>query len=141
MSSTNPHLTAAPNPTDTSRSRSAACQGKTFDIRWDQLESTPFGDVLAAFADLLAPLMAARLGSATDVPSPYMSVAEAAEYMRCQPQRVYDLCSARRLTKFKDGSRTLLHRDEIDAYLAGRALPSCCPPSRSTASARVSRAA
>ena len=53
--------------------------------------------------------------------SPYMSVDEAADYMRCKPQRVYDLLSARRLTRMKDGSRVLVKRDEIDAYLAARA--------------------
>ena len=58
---------------------------------------------------------------AQNAASPYMSVNEAAEYMRCRPQRVYDLLSARRLTRLKDGSRVLVRRDEIDAYLAARA--------------------
>jgi excisionase family DNA binding protein len=53
--------------------------------------------------------------------TPYMSVDEAADYMRCKPQRVYDLLSARRLTRLKDGSRVLVKREEIDAYLAARA--------------------
>jgi excisionase family DNA binding protein len=49
--------------------------------------------------------------------SPYLNVAEAAEYLRAKPQRVYDLLSSRRLTRFKDGSRTLVSRAELDAYL------------------------
>jgi excisionase family DNA binding protein len=49
--------------------------------------------------------------------SPYMGVAEAADYLRCKPQRIYDLVSSRRLTKLKDGSRVLVLRAELDAYL------------------------
>ena len=50
-----------------------------------------------------------------------MSVDVAADYMCCKPQRVYDLLSARRLTRLKDGSRVLVKREEIDAYLEQRA--------------------
>lgn len=49
--------------------------------------------------------------------SPYLTVGEAAEYMRCGRQRIYDLLSAGRLTRRKDGARVLLRRDEIDRYL------------------------
>jgi excisionase family DNA binding protein len=49
--------------------------------------------------------------------SPYLSVSEAADVLRCKPQRIYDLLSSRRLTRFKDGSRVLLSREEIDTYL------------------------
>lgn len=50
-------------------------------------------------------------------PSPYMSVEEAASYLCCRPKRIYDLCSQRRLPFLKDGSRTLLRRSDLDAYL------------------------
>jgi excisionase family DNA binding protein len=50
--------------------------------------------------------------------SPYLTVHEAAQYLRCRPQRVYDLLSARALTRHKDGSRVLVRRAEIDRYLA-----------------------
>jgi excisionase family DNA binding protein len=75
-----------------------------------------------ALLDRLAELLKARLAdeqSEHGSSSPYLSVAEAAERLRSKPQRVYDLLSARRLTRYKDGSRTLLSREEIDAYLAG----------------------
>jgi len=52
--------------------------------------------------------------------SPYLSAEEAAAYLRCSRQRVYDLLSARRLTRIKDGSRTLLARSEVEEYLNGR---------------------
>ena len=47
----------------------------------------------------------------------YLTVAEAAEYLRCKPKRVYDLTGQRRLPFVKDGSRTLLRRADLTAYL------------------------
>ena len=44
---------------------------------------------------------------------------EAADYLRCSRQRVYDLLSSRRLTRYRDGSRVLVRRDELDSYLRG----------------------
>ena len=52
-------------------------------------------------------------------PSPYFTITEAAEYARAKPHRVYDLLSAGRLTRFKDGSRVLVSRAELEAYLSG----------------------
>lgn len=51
--------------------------------------------------------------------SPYMSIDEAADYLRAKRQRVYDLLSASRLTRFKDGSRVLVSREGLDAHLSG----------------------
>lgn len=50
-------------------------------------------------------------------PSPYLTVAEAAVYIRASRQRVYDLLSSRRLSRRKDGARVLISRAELDAYL------------------------
>lgn len=55
--------------------------------------------------------------AAASAASPYMTVAEAAEYLRCPRQRIDDLLSQRRLTRVKDGGRTLIRRDEIESYL------------------------
>jgi excisionase family DNA binding protein len=49
--------------------------------------------------------------------SPYMTIPEAAEYLRCSRQRIDDLLSQRRLTRHKDGKRTLVSRDEVAAYV------------------------
>ena len=49
-----------------------------------------------------------------------MTVAEAAAYARCKRQRMYDLLSSRRLTRYKDGARTLIKRAELEAYLAAK---------------------
>lgn len=48
-----------------------------------------------------------------------LTPAEAADYMRCSRQRVYDLTSQGRLKVCKDGSRNLYRRGDLDAYLDG----------------------
>jgi len=58
-----------------------------------------------------------RLAATAPEPSPYMTVVEAASYLRCSRQRVYDLLSAGRLERRKDGARTLVSRAEIERYL------------------------
>jgi excisionase family DNA binding protein len=69
--------------------------------------------IAAAVSDQLQP-------AAKPAASPYMTVAEAAAYIRANPQRIYDLVSSRRLPKHKDGSRLLILRSELDEYLTGR---------------------
>jgi excisionase family DNA binding protein len=64
----------------------------------------------------VAELLVDRMPAPADS-SPWLNVEEAAEYMRCKPKRVYDLVSQRRLRAHRDGSRLLLHRDDLDAYL------------------------
>ncbi|MEJ7791831.1 MAG: helix-turn-helix domain-containing protein [Gaiellaceae bacterium] len=51
--------------------------------------------------------------------SPYATVAEAAEYLRCSRQRIDDLLSQRRLTRHKEGRRTLLSRAELERHVNG----------------------
>ena len=71
--------------------------------------------------DQLAELLAPRLTRTdTSTPSPWLDVAEAAAYLRCKPQRIYDLRHAGSLTPHRDGRRLLFHRDDLDAHL-GRA--------------------
>jgi excisionase family DNA binding protein len=50
--------------------------------------------------------------------SPFVTVTEAAAYLRCDRQRIDDLLSARRLRRFKDGRRTLVARDELERYVS-----------------------
>ena len=50
-------------------------------------------------------------------PSPYLSIPEAADHLRCTRQRIDDLLSTGRLTRIKDGTRTLIERAEVEAYL------------------------
>jgi excisionase family DNA binding protein len=46
---------------------------------------------------------------------------DAAEHLRCGKDRIYDLIALRKLSPRRDGRRVLLHRDELDAYIEGRA--------------------
>jgi excisionase family DNA binding protein len=76
-------------------------------------------DVLAErIAERAAEIALERLRGEAGVRSPYLTVPEAAEYLRAKPQRVYDLLSSRRLTRYRDGRRVLVSRAELDAYLA-----------------------
>jgi len=68
--------------------------------------------VAARVAELLAGQLPAPAAG-----SPWLTVAEAAEYLRCKPKRVYDLASQHRLPAHRDGSRLLFRRDELDAYV------------------------
>jgi excisionase family DNA binding protein len=62
---------------------------------------------------------AADLVAERDVPAPqtWLTVAEAADYLRCPESRIYALTSARRIPFEKDGSRTLLNRDALDQWV------------------------
>jgi excisionase family DNA binding protein len=73
---------------------------------------------LEQLAGHVAQLLAERglLGPPAD-PDPWHDVAAAAAYMSCKPKRIYDLCSQRRIRFVKDGSRTLIRRSWLDAYL------------------------
>jgi excisionase family DNA binding protein len=49
----------------------------------------------------------------------WLTVAEAAEYLRCNPQRVRNLRSSRRLTPYVEGGRALCDRREVEALIEG----------------------
>jgi excisionase family DNA binding protein len=72
--------------------------------------------------DSVATLVIERLNAARgpDNAATLMTVAEAAAYLRCKPQRIYDLVSSRRLPKFKDGARTLVRRCDLDAHITSK---------------------
>ena len=97
-------------------------------------------ELVEAAAERAAAIVLQRLEQEhTAAQSPFMTVAEAAAYARCKPQRIYDLLSSRRLTRHKDGARTLIQRAELDAHLAPTSGPhsyrggdSISPPPRAT---------
>jgi excisionase family DNA binding protein len=92
-------------------------------------------------AEQVADMLADRVGSAAPSRSPWFTVGEAADYLRCSKKRVYDLTSQSRLPAHKDGSRTLLHRDELDAYLSGAADTVLTPPGDLASQSRSRRGA
>lgn len=87
------------------------------------LAAALLAELLALPEEELVPL-AARLAPllprpAPPPPSPYLTVPEAAELLRCKRPRVDDLLSQGKLTRVKEGSRTLIARAELEAYLRG----------------------
>jgi excisionase family DNA binding protein len=80
----------------------------------------PFPDeLIEAIAERVAELLAEREPPADrHEVQPYFNVSEAAAYLRCDRQRVYDLLSSGRLSRIKDGARTLVERAELERYLA-----------------------
>src|SRR6266699_5834726 len=82
--------------------------------------------LVQAIAQQAAAIVLQQLAT-TESESPYLTIPEAAAYLRCKRQRIDDLLSARRLQRLKDGRRTLILRAELDAYLAGRNAPTADP--------------
>jgi excisionase family DNA binding protein len=82
----------------------------------ETVELTLSDDVIERIARRAADLVLEELGKG-DGPSPYLSVQEAADLLRARRGRVYDLLSDGRLRRYKDGSRVLVRRDELHAYL------------------------
>jgi len=94
-------------------------------------------EFLDSVVELVTPIVLERLAAEQPEPSPYFTVDEAAEYLRCKPQRIRDLLrsgAAQRLTPIKEGGRTLVLRDELRAYAAGEPFPPRSPRRRSTRS-------
>jgi excisionase family DNA binding protein len=85
-----------------------------------ELPTDVLDELVEAIAERAAAIVLERLrDDGGSPPSPYLSVDEAAELLRAKPQRVYDLLSDGRLTRFKDGARVLVRRTEVEAHLAG----------------------
>jgi excisionase family DNA binding protein len=68
------------------------------------------------FLDELA-LRSASLRDGSQMPQPYMTAAQAAEYLACPLCRVRALTSARRIPFHRDGRRVLFRREELDAWI------------------------
>jgi excisionase family DNA binding protein len=80
-------------------------------------------ETLEALALHVAAILDERERRTVPTESRYLRVAEAATYLRCTRQRVYDLCRQGSPTRLKDGSRVLLDRAELDAYLRSHDRP------------------
>jgi excisionase family DNA binding protein len=80
----------------------------------------PTADEFMALAARIAELEQRLAATTAQSQSPYLTVFEAAELLRCSRQRVDDLLSQHRLTRYKDGRRTLVSRTEIEGHLRCR---------------------
>jgi excisionase family DNA binding protein len=69
----------------------------------------------------IAERAAALVPVSEPVASPWLNVTDAAEHLRCGKDRIYDLIALGKLHPHRDGRRVLLHRDDLDAYIEGRA--------------------
>ena len=49
--------------------------------------------------------------------SPLFKISEAADYLRVGPKKIHDLCNAGRLTRFKIGSLTFIHFDDLNTFI------------------------
>lgn len=61
--------------------------------------------------------LARQLELDANPPSPYLTVEEAAEFLRCKPKRIYDLRSSGRLGRFNEGGRALVLRSELECLV------------------------
>lgn len=75
-------------------------------------------EVLEQLIEQVTAQVVERLKTAQSAPPPKMlTVKQAAGYLGAKPQRIYDLLSQRRLTRYKDGGRTLVSREELEAHV------------------------
>lgn len=79
-------------------------------------------EVVEAIAQRAAQL-ARQLELDANPPSPYLTVDEAAEFLRCKPQRIYDLRSSGRLNRFSEGGRALVLRAELERLVVDEDVP------------------
>ena len=66
--------------------------------------------------ELIARRVADLVGKQAAEPD-LLTVPEAAEFLRCKPQRVRDLLSQGRIGRIKEGGRTLVARSDLMAHL------------------------
>lgn len=75
-------------------------------------------EVLEQLVEQVTAKVVDRLTTAQDTPPPkLMTVKQAAAYVGAKPQRIYDLLSQRKLARYKEGGRTLVSREELEAHV------------------------
>ena len=78
---------------------------------------------------IVAERVLARVGAVSA--SPWLTVAEAAEYLRWPRERLYKLTAARAIPHRKHDGRLLFRRDELDDWIDGfREGPAALRPAR-----------
>ena len=75
-------------------------------------------ELLEQLAERVADILEQRSRLAETNDSRWLTVAEAADYLRCSRQRIYDLRSSGRLSRHGDGGRALIDRQELDDLIA-----------------------
>jgi len=76
--------------------------------------------IAAKVHEQTAPVQPAPMNMPAPSPSAiYLTVNEAAELLRCKPQRIYNLLYERQIDRYRDGGRILIRRDEIESWVTG----------------------
>lgn len=76
-------------------------------------------EFVEAIARRAAELLLERTGAGEiSSPAPWMTVEEAAVFLRCAPARIYNLRSDGRLGKYTEGGRALVKREELEGLIA-----------------------
>jgi excisionase family DNA binding protein len=70
--------------------------------------------IVDAIAERAAALVLEELEHSVASASPFLTAPEAAQYLRCEPQRIYELRSSGRLRGFKEGGRVLFAREDVE---------------------------
>ena len=73
-------------------------------------------ETLTTLADRLAPILVTRIGHDEHI-FPWLDVEGAAQHLACPRSRIYALVSVRRIPYYKDGSRLLFRREELDDWV------------------------
>lgn len=74
--------------------------------------------VIEAIAERVVELIERRaVGATAGATSPYLTVGEAAEYLRVAPQGVYDRVASGALKPCRDGRRLLFKPDDLRAHV------------------------
>jgi excisionase family DNA binding protein len=85
----------------------------------ERLEELLGPNLAGTISELVGELVAAAVEQQTGAPdaSPWLSVPEAAGYLRASERTVQRLVARGRIRSTSVGRRRLLHRDELDAYM------------------------
>lgn len=78
-------------------------------------------EVLEQLAQRIADILEQRQAARTEPAKRWLTVDQAADYLGCKRQRVYDLRSTGRLSRCGDGRRGLVDRRELDELIQGGA--------------------
>ena len=68
-------------------------------------------------AERAAEIVVERFGLSPASPSPWLTPEEAAAFLRCKVQRIYDLRSSGRLTPYTEGGRAICAGNELEALV------------------------
>jgi excisionase family DNA binding protein len=72
---------------------------------------------LDELAKALAPRIASLQSGSSPEQDPWLNAKQAASYLGCTPDRIYDLSQLCRLQPRRDGRRLLFRRSDLDRYL------------------------